>query len=127
MENKQITTKQKEIAKEEKKRTIQQNKALHLWFELVAKGLNDAGLDMRKTLKPGIDIPWTKNNIKNFLWRPVQEAMVGKKSTTELTTTEIDKIYDVINLHLGEKFGFHQDFPSEEEVALLEADKKHKL
>ena len=38
--------------KTEKQRTIQQNRALHLYFQLIADRLNDAGLDMRVVLKP---------------------------------------------------------------------------
>lgn len=100
------------MTNEEKKRTIQQNRALHLWFTLLADELNNSGLDMKIVLKPEADIPWTLENVKNHIWRPVQEAMIGKQSTTELSTTEIDKILDVITRHLGEKFGVQVDFPS---------------
>ena len=71
-------------------RTIQQNKALHVLFQLLADELNNAGLDMRKTLKPEVEIPWTPRNVKEFLWRPIQKAQLNKASTTELTTSEID-------------------------------------
>jgi hypothetical protein len=37
---------------------------------------------------------------------------LGKESTTELTTKEIDLVFDTINKHLGEQFGIHIDFPS---------------
>lgn len=93
-------------------RTLQQNKALHVLFQLLADELNNNGLDMRKTLKPSVDIPWTGRNVKEFLWRPVQELQLNKKSTTELTTVEIDKVFDTINKHLGEQFGLHVAFPS---------------
>jgi len=97
-----------------KKRTLQQNKALWKYFELLADELNSGGYDMRKTLKHTIDIPWDKNTICEFIWRPVQEAQLGKKSTTDLTTSEIDKIYETINRYLGEKTGVFVDFPSDE-------------
>ena len=99
-------------------RTSQQNKALHKYFELVAEVLNNAGLDMRKALKPGIEIPWTKDAIKDYLWRPVQMEYLRKRSTTELTTKDIDKIYDILNRFLGEKFGLYEPFPSLEELIL---------
>lgn len=98
--------------KEEKQRTDQQNKALHLFFTQLAEELNSAGLDMRKTLKPEVDIPWSGKTIKEYLWRPIMKAQLGKESTTELTTKEIDLVFDTINRHLGEKFGIHLDFPS---------------
>ena len=72
----------------EKQRTDQQNRALHLYFTQLAKILNEAGLDMRKVLKPSINIPWTAKSIKENLWRPIMKIQLGKDSTTELTTKE---------------------------------------
>lgn len=86
----------------EKPRTIQQNSALHLFFEMLAQALNDAGLDQRKLLKPIIEIPWTKEAVKDQLWRPIQKAMYHKESTTELLKhEEIDKIHEVLMRELG--------------------------
>ena len=93
-------------------RTLRQNRALHLMFDMLARDLNENGLDMRRTLKPSIDIPWTGESVKEYLWRPVQQAQVNKKSTTELTTREIDEVFDTINRHLGTKFGIYVPFPS---------------
>lgn len=93
-------------------RTLKQNRALHLMFDILARDLNENGLDMRRTLKPSIDIPWTGESVKEYLWRPVQQAQVNKKSTTELTTREIDEVFDTINRHLGTKFGIYVPFPS---------------
>lgn len=101
---------------EEKQRTDSQNKALHLFFTQLAEELNSAGLDMRKTLKPDVDIPWSGRTIKEYLWRPIMTAQTGKSSTTELTTKEIDLVFDTINRHLGEKLGIHLDFPSIESL-----------
>lgn len=97
-------------------RTHQQNKALHVLFNLLASELNLAGLDMRKTLKPGVEIPWTGRSVKEYLWRPVQKAQLNKNSTTELTTVEIDQVFDTLNKHFGEKFGLHVEFPSIEKL-----------
>lgn len=96
------------------KLTDQQRKALHLYFDMLAEALNNAGLDMRKTLKPGIDIPWTRENVKNHLWRPIQIVMTEKKSTTMLDRIEPSQIYEVLNRHLAEKFKVFVPFPSEE-------------
>jgi len=96
-----------------KQRTIQQNKALHKYLELLSEALNDAGYDMKKTLKPGVDIPWNKDMAKEFLWRPIQEAMTGKHSTTELNTVDPSEIYLVLDRHISEKFGIHIEWPSE--------------
>lgn len=95
-------------------RTSQQNRSLHLYFTLLAEELNQAGYDMKRTLKPGVDIPWTPDNVKEFLWKPVQHAYLDKESTTELTSAEIDKVYDVLNRHLGETTGVTVEFPSQD-------------
>ena len=83
---------------------------------MLSDSLNGAGLDLKTVLKPEISINWTPHNIKEYLWRPIQEAMLGKESTTTLNTSDITKIYDVLNRHLGERFGVHVGFPSEDQI-----------
>lgn len=107
-----------------KPRTLQQNKALHLFCTQLSDTLNSAGLDMRKTLRQDIEIPWTPENVKNHLWRPIQEAMTDKYSTTELDRIEPSQIYEVLMKHLGEKFGIYLPFPSEESLYGEKADFK---
>lgn len=102
----------------EKIRTDKQNRALHLYFTHLAEVLNENGLDMRKTLKPSIEIPWTPKTVKDYLWRPIMNAQVMKESTTELTTKEIDLVFDTLNRHLSEKFGLSVPFPSIEELMM---------
>ena len=97
-----------------KQRTIKQNRALHLFYYQLAELLNEHGLDMKAVLKEDVDIPWTTENVKNHLWRPLQEAYLNKKSTIQLETNEIDKIYNILCKMLGEKFGLHQEFPNME-------------
>ena len=96
-------------------RTSLQNRALHKYCTMLAETLNAAGLDAKKTLKPEVEIPWTPAMIKDLLWRPIQEAMTGKESTTELNTVEPSEIYAVLDRHLGEKFGLHVEWPQDEE------------
>lgn len=81
------------------RRTLQQNRAIHKFFELLADDLNSAGLDMKRTLKPQADIPWTPITVKEYLWKPIQDAMLHKESTTELTTKEISQVYEVLIRH----------------------------
>lgn len=97
-------------------RTTKQNNALHLFFELLADELNNAGLDMRVVLKPTVDIPWNKDSVKGYLWRPIMKAQLNKDSTTELTTDEVNKVEEVLMRHLSEKFGVFVDFPSIEQI-----------
>jgi len=95
-------------------RTLRQNRALHKYFSMLADALNDAGLDMKKTLKPEIEIPWTPENVKNHLWRPIQEAYLTKESTTELETPDVQKVYKVLDRYLAEKHGVSIAFPCDE-------------
>lgn len=95
------------------RRTDQQNKALHKYCSMLADALNDAGLDMRKTLKPEIEIPWSGESVKEQLWRPIMVAMLEKTSTTELTRSEVSAVYDVLDRHLSSKLGISLAFPKE--------------
>lgn len=94
-------------------RTLKQNKSLHKYFELLAEALNDSGQDMKATLKPEVDISWTKESIKEYMWRPIQEAMFSKESTTKLDTVEISAVYEVLNRHTGEKLGITVPWPED--------------
>ncbi len=102
--------------KQYSKRTAKQNRALHVLFQLLANELNESGLDMRKTLKPDVQIPWSKITVKEFLWKPVMRAQLQKVSTTQMTTKEIDEVFETINRYLGEHHGAHVPFPSIEDI-----------
>lgn len=97
-------------------RTAKQNNALHLYFTLLAQALNESGYDMKKVIRQEVDIPWNPYSIKEYLWRPVQEAQLGKKSTTKLKKNEIDQVYETINRVIGERTGVHVPFPSLEQL-----------
>lgn len=100
-------------------RTNSQNKALHLWFDLVAKELNDAGYTVQLVVKEKVDIDWNKDLVKEILWKPAQNTILKKGSTTKLDKVgEIDLVWEHLNRHLGQKFGVHVDFPSEERTLL---------
>lgn len=99
-----------------KQRTVQQNRALHLWCEQLAQTLNDSGHDMRRTLKPAIDIPWSGETVKEYMFKPIMRAQLNKQSTTQLTTKEIDEVLNTISKHLGETIGVYQEFPSVEQL-----------
>ena len=91
-------------------RTLKQNAAMHKYFTLVAEALNDKQLTVKTIIKA--DIEWNPISVKSLLWKPIQEAVLHKKSTTELKRKEIDDVYDTINRALGEKFGIYVPFPT---------------
>lgn len=85
-------------------RTLQQNAALHLFFTQLAEELNEKGFDMRTLIRPEIELSWTPYNVKQYLWKPLQEKLLGKKSTTKLNKTEdINLVYDNLNRILIER------------------------
>jgi len=93
-------------------RTSQQNKAIHKYLGLLVKQLNDGGLDMKKVIKEEVDIPWSVDSAKEYLWRPVQKAVLDKESTTDLNTADVDAVYQVLSRHLSQKFNITQAFPT---------------
>lgn len=110
--------------KKDKQRTLRQNRALHKMFGLLAEVLNDSGYDMRRTLKQDVEIPWSTETVKEFLWRPIQNAQLNKESTTELTTKDIDAVFETLNRHLGDKLGVHVPFPSIDEILIQQMFEK---
>jgi len=99
-------------------RTTQQNKALHLYFQHLADALSDAGLDMRKTLKPSVEIPWSAKTVKEDIWKPIMQAQLGKRSTTEMESKDIDLVFNTITRHLANRFGLSVEFPSIETLMM---------
>ena len=104
-----------EVTDQPKKRTDQQNRAIHKYFELVATALNDAGYPIRKTLQSyKAEIDWSKDTVKEIIWRPAQLAITGKSSTTELNKQEdVSKVYETCNRFLAQ-LGVHVPFPTHE-------------
>lgn len=95
-----------------KTRTHKQNNALHVYCRMLSEALNDAGYDMKKTLKQEVEIPWTTELVKQYLWKPVQEAVTGADSTSTAGTEDYDKVHQVLSKHLSEKFNVYIPFPS---------------
>ena len=105
--------------KQIKQRTLLQNRSLHLAFSQMAKILNEYGLNSDDKIID-IDIPWSCETVKEMLWRPVQQALLGKSSTTELSTTDIDKVFEVIVKAVAEKTGEVLEWPSMEAIMAKE-------
>lgn len=102
-----------ELSKVTSQRSDRQNRALHLWFKMVAEALNDGGYNVQEVVKHKMEIDWNPMLVKELLWRLAQEPITGKKSTVDLRKTgEIDDVYEHINRHLSNIFGLHVPFPS---------------
>ncbi len=94
-----------------RERSGAQNNAMHLYFRLYAKALNDAGFDMCRTLKEGAEIPWTEDSFKREIWLPVMESMHGHTSTRDLTRTQVGNVAEAVCRHLLERTGVFVPFP----------------
>jgi len=97
--------------------TTPQFSALHVACKFGADALNDSGKDMKTVLKQEVNIPWTTDSFKEYIFKPVMTALTGKTSTKQLKkdTGEVDLVWKVIMRELGEKHGIEYiPFPSKE-------------
>lgn len=105
-----------EAKKLPKSRTVKQNASLWLYLDSVSEKLNSAGFEMVvKIAGKEVDIPWNKDTLKAVVWDGIMLKMFNKSSTTELTTTEIQEVYEVMNRFTSDKFGVGMDWPHEVE------------
>ena len=95
------------------KRSSQQNKSLHVLFQNISFELNRIGMEFTFHGIKGmeIQITYTPEIVKEFIWRPLQNAMLDKQSTTKLTTSDINAIFEVLAKWFSEK-GVMIEFPS---------------
>jgi len=102
------------IEKKTKQRTGQQNKALHLYCELLAETMNDAGYDQRLVMpkmKEGFLVPWTQESVKRVMWHSIQKTMFDEESTKKLTTEQVSDVYRVIDKWTSENLNISLPFP----------------
>jgi len=86
-------------------RTDSQNKAMHVFFNHVAKALNEAGLSVTEVLSQATELDWTEYRVKELLWKKSLKKLYGKDSTTQMKKTEeIDNVYEHINRFLSQGF-----------------------
>ena len=97
-----------------KQRNKLMNRSLHLYLTHLSEALNDAGYDMKRTLKVDVDIPWDGVSAKEYLWRPIQKALTKKDSTTKPSNKDYVYIYEVLSRHLVDKFGVNVPWPNKD-------------
>jgi hypothetical protein len=94
-------------------RTSKQNNAMHKYFRLLAAALTGAGYDQRTfPWRDGLQIPFTAESVKDLFWHPIQQAMLGKKSTSDLEPKEVNVVYEAVDRAISERTGVHVEFPS---------------
>jgi hypothetical protein len=78
---------------EEKSRTEQQNKSMHKWFKEVSDECLAQGVTINDILGKAMSLQVDEGFIK-WLFRRIGKKKYGKTSTANLSTKEIDLIYD---------------------------------
>ncbi len=101
-----------------KQRTPKQNRSLHKWLGDLADALNDAGFYLNDKRLILLDVPFTKENLKENVVRPYIRAMYPDyESTTELSTTELQDLYQALDQVIAERTGVHVEYPSMESLS----------
>jgi len=95
-----------------RERTSSQNRALHKYLRQVAIDLNEAGYDVRETIK--VPVEFTEHSVKQYMIHPVMMAMFDKDSTADLTVSEMKLLVETMERLLAEKFGVITQFPHRE-------------
>lgn len=94
-------------------RTLQQNKALHLWCDQIANTLNYNNLYMTGIF--GNDIEWSMELVKTQIIKSLIKKLFDIDSTTKLKRKELDLLINTISLVFGEKKKvLIPDFPNSE-------------
>lgn len=98
-----------------KPRTLKQNDAMHSFFTDIADRCNDAGywfIVNCSIFKKEIQVPWTQDNVKKFIWMPVQSALYPSKSesTRQLDTTEVSMVARTVMDHLSQNHSIYVIF-----------------
>lgn len=101
----------KEVKMPPRTRTLAQNRALHIYATEVATELNNSGIGIDVFFK-NVQADHTMESVK-FLWQGFAMAKYGKKGTSQLTTSELNAVFEEVNRHIA-SFGLHIPFPSQE-------------
>ena len=101
------------------KRTDNQNRAIHLYLELLARQLNENGHTLQDVVERirKAEIIATKENLKEVVWKPMQKALYGLESTKDLDRVQPDRIHEMIEAWKTREFRLdYIPFPSDEEL-----------
>ena len=94
---------------DQKPKTDKQRSAIHLWMDLVAKVLNESGIDKRvvihKLSTRGLDTQWTGASFKEDVYRPVYQSVSAKQSTEDANTLDHDIVVQGLQKWVAQEFG----------------------
>jgi len=104
-------------------RTVTQNRAIHLWCNMLANAMNNQNMVIQDVIR--LNTKWDMLKVKEMIFKPVVKSLYTKDSTTKLNKDEFELIIDIIIIALSYK-GVENipDFPSRESLEFT--DKKEK-
>ncbi len=95
-------------------RTGKQNNSLHKYCSNLAGELNAAGYDFNDGKVVRLPVAFTQENVKEYMFKRVMRSLYpDKESTTELTTKQIQEVYENMSRFIAEQFHVHVEWPSE--------------
>jgi len=102
-----------ELSEKQNSRTLSQNSAIHLYCEMIAEMFTDMGQMFTYRGVKGVDmeIKYTMELVKSTIWKPIQQALFGVESTTQLTTKQVSEVAEQIEMFFA-KQGIDLPFPS---------------
>ncbi len=102
-----------------KQRTNLQNRALHLYFTMLAMAFKESEI----TLPDLIELPFVEVDlsidahlIKEKLWKPIQKALIDEESTAKAKRRDYTEVYDTLNRYTSDRFGISVPFPSKDKL-----------
>ena len=96
------------------KRTLLQNKSIHLWCKQIADSLNKDNFYIQDVIK--LNTKWNMLKVKDLIFKPVVKSLYSKDSTTKLNKDEFELIIDTVIMALGSKGIECPDFPNREDL-----------
>jgi len=101
------------MEKEKKQRSDSQNKSIHKGCTQIAELLIESGVPLRVVLK-NLDTRPTMESIKDIFREIAKAKYPGLKSTAELTTDQVNPVWDDLVEAISLSSGVHIPFPSRE-------------
>ena len=95
-----------------KQRSPQQRKALEVYCDMLATSLNNAGYSFNDNTIIRLPVQFTQENVKETIFKGAMRGLYpDKDSTTELSTTEIQSVYENLNLYTAEHWAISVPWP----------------
>mgnify|MGYP001117804760 CR=1 FL=1 len=95
-----------------------QNAALHSMFRRLSTSLNDAGYDMKHEQLVKKDLPWTEQNIKEVLFKPMIKQLYNVDSTTKLTKEQLSDAVEALFKGIAMRTGVTVPFTTNDRDSL---------